>query len=167
MESSSSEVHAGEPQLFLKTQGISTFATLSPDERWIAYADAEAGRYEVYVRDFPGKRTKVQVSTSGGTMPMWSRTSNDLFYRTQEEHRIMVASYSIKDESFVRERPRTWSGKRLANVGLGMNLDLAPNGKRFAVLWPAEAQEPRENRSHITIVVNFPDEVRRRIAGGK
>jgi hypothetical protein len=31
---------------------------------------------------------------------------------------------------------RVWFGKQLLNVGLGANLDLAPDGKRFIVLMP-------------------------------
>jgi hypothetical protein len=55
----------------------------------------------------------------------------------------------------------------LANVGLAMNFDLAPDGKSFVVLMPAESPEPRETQSHVTLVVNFFDEVRRRVAAGK
>jgi serine/threonine-protein kinase len=162
--SESSRIRAGKSSLFQQTRGVSTFAALSPDGRWLAYADAEAGRYDVYVRDFPENRWKVQVSNAGGTMPVWSRTSNELFYRTQDDHRIMVASYSVNGETFVPQKPRVWSRKHLANVGLASNIDLAPDGKRFAVLMPAETPEPRESQSHITVVVNLADEVRHRVA---
>jgi hypothetical protein len=51
---------------------------------------------------------------------------------------------------------------------LAYNLDLAPDGKRFVVLMPAESPEPREAQSHVTLAVNFFDEVRRRVeAQGK
>jgi hypothetical protein len=65
----------------------------------------------------------------------------------------------------VSERPRAWSEKRLANLGLTPNFDLAPDGKRFAVVMPAERPEPREAQSHVTLVLNFFDEVRRRTSG--
>jgi hypothetical protein len=45
-----------------------------------------------------------------------------------------------------------------------VNIDLAPDGKRFAVLMPAQSPEPREFQNHVTLVVNFFDEVRRRVA---
>jgi hypothetical protein len=57
-----------------------------------------------------------------------------------------------------------WFGQQLANTGITMNFDLAPDGKRFAVLLPAESPEPRESQSHLMLVVNFFDEVRRRIS---
>jgi hypothetical protein len=50
-------------------------------------------------------------------------------------------------------------------MGTGKNYDPAPDGNRLVVLMPAESAEPRETQSHVTLVVNFFDEVRRRLAG--
>jgi serine/threonine-protein kinase len=167
VESGSGQLRAGEPQLFLKTSTGNSYAAFSPDGRWLAYADAEAGSYEVYVRAFPDKGTKVQISNAGGLIPVWSRTARELFYRT-EDHRIMVANYTVKGETFVADKPRVWFGKQLlANLGTAPSFDLAPDGKRFVVLMPAESPEPRETQSHVTLVVNFFDEVRRRVAAGR
>ena len=164
VETESGQLRARESQLFLKTSTVNNFSAFSPDGRWLAYADAEGGNYEVYVRAFPDKGAKVQVSNAGGVMPAWSRNGHELFYRT-EDQRIMVVNYSVKGESFVPDKPRVWFGKQLANLGLAVNLDLAADGKRFVVLMPAEGPEPRERQSHVTVVVNFLDEVRRRVAG--
>jgi serine/threonine-protein kinase len=163
VESRSGQMRAGEPQFFLKTPTVQTFAAFSPDGRWLAYADTEAGTYEVYVRAFPDKGSQVQISNVGGTMPVWSRNGHELFYRAVD-NRIMVANYTVKGETFVADKPQVWSGKQLANVGLGGNFDLAPDGKRFVVLMPVESLEPRETQNHVTLVVNFFDEVRRRVA---
>ena len=161
VESGSGQLRAGEPQVFLKTAALLAFPAISPDGRWLAYADAEAGSYEVYVRAFPDNGTKVQISNAGGTMPVWSRNRRELFYRT-EDQRIMVANYTVKGETFVADKPRVWFGKQLANIGLSPNFDLVPDGKRFAVLMPAQSAEPRETQSHVTLALNFFDEVRRR-----
>jgi Tol biopolymer transport system component len=48
--------------------------------RWIAYASSETGRYEIYVRDFPGGSHKWQVSSQGGLLPQWRRDGRELFY---------------------------------------------------------------------------------------
>ena len=163
VESGSGQMRAGEPQFFLKTPTLQTFAAFSPDGRWLAYADAEAGSYEVYVRAFPDNGAQVQISNAGGTSPVWSRNGHELFY-SAEDRRIMVANYTVKGESFVADKPRVWSGKQLANVGLAANFDLAPDGNRVVALMPAESPERRENQGHVTLVVNFFDEVRRRVA---
>jgi hypothetical protein len=75
----------------------------------------------------------------------------------------MVVNYSVNGSKFVSEKPRTWSAKQLANTGSASNGDLAPDGKRFAVLMPAESPGPLENRSHIKLVTNYFAEVRRRL----
>jgi serine/threonine-protein kinase len=163
----SGQLRAGKPQLFLKTPTLSTFAAFSPDGRWLAYANPEAGVYEVHVLSFPDKRAHAQISNAGGTMPVWARRGRQLFYRT-EDQRIMVANYTVKGESFIADKPRVWFGKELAKVGLAMNFDLAPDDKHFVVLMSAENAEPRETQSHVTLLVNFFDEVRQRItAQGK
>jgi hypothetical protein len=160
----SGQLRAGEAKVFIKTSTVDNFASFSPDGRWLAFADADAGRYEVYVRAFPGNGIKVQISNGGGTMPVWSSNERELFYRT-EDHRIMIVNYSAKGDSFVAEKPSVWFGKQLANTGLTVNFDVAPEGKRCAVLMPVEGAELRFRQSHVMLVVNFFDELRRRVAG--
>jgi serine/threonine-protein kinase len=163
LESSSGELRpAGEPETFLKTPTVSSFPAFSPDGRWLAYSNAEGGAYEVYVRAFPDNGAQSQISNDGGFFPVWSPSGHELYYRT-EAQRIMVVDYSTKGGSFVAGKPRAWSGKQLANVGLLGNFDVAPDGKRFAVLMPA-GQEAQENQRHIMLLLNFFDEVRRRVA---
>jgi serine/threonine-protein kinase len=157
----------GEPELFLKSSPSNPNPAISPNGRWMAYASMESGIYEVYVRPFSGAPSgsgiKRLISTNGGQLPTWSRNGHELFYRS-EDHRIMVVNYTVKGDSFDTDRPRLWSEKQLANTGANQNFDLAPDGKRFVVLMPAEGPEPRETQNHLTLVVNFFDEVRRRVA---
>ena len=160
VESEGGQMRAGVPQPLFKASSGPEHPSFSPDGRWLAYSNTEGGPYEVYVRAFPDKGRQVQVSNSGGIMPFWSRNGHELFYRT-EDQRIMVANYTVKDDSFIPERPRQWYGNRIANVGTNRNLDLAPDGRRFVVLMPAETTEARESQSHVTLVMNFLDEVRR------
>lgn len=164
VENGADEMRAGEPQSFVKTSSQLAFPAVSPDGKWLAYANAEGGPYEVYVRPLTGRGGQVQISNAGGTMPLWSRNGHELFYRT-EDQRIMVVNYTVKGESFVPGKPRVWSGKQLANTGLATNLDIAPDGKRLVALMPAETTEARESKSHVTLVVNFFDEVRQRVGG--
>jgi hypothetical protein len=164
VEIGSGQLRAGEPQTFLKTPTISTFPNFSPDGRWLAFANAEGGIYEVYVRAFPDNGTQVQISNTGGVIPVWSRSGHELFYRT-EDQRIMVTKYAVKDGKFLTEKPRLWFDKQLANTGLTINYDLAPDSQRFAVLMPARGQETQENQRHVMLAVNFFDEVRRRVGG--
>ena len=47
-----------------------------------------------------------------------------------------------------------------------MILDLAPNGKRFAMLAAPESAAPGQSSMHVTFLLNFFDELRRRIPSG-
>src|SRR5262249_48758082 len=72
----------GKPTVFVKSMAAEREPMFSPDGRWIAYYSDESGNYEVYVRPFPGPGGKWQISTTGGTYPVWSRTRHELLYRT-------------------------------------------------------------------------------------
>ena len=51
----------------------------------------------------------------------------------------------------------------IIRTGVLWNLDLAPDGKRFAVFPRAEASDEKQGNVHVTFLLNFFDEVRRRI----
>ena len=56
-------------------------AVLSPDSRWLAYVSNEQGEHEVFVRPFPDVNGgKWQVSSGGGSAPVWAHNGRELFY---------------------------------------------------------------------------------------
>ena len=50
LDGSSGQLRASSPELFLQTPSAQPYPAFSPDGTWLAYADAESGSYEVYVR---------------------------------------------------------------------------------------------------------------------
>ena len=80
---------------------------------------------------------------------------------------MMAANYTAKGDSFVAEKPRPWSGKQLANVGLTRNYDFAPDGKRIAALRPVDSPEEQKVQNHVIFLENFSDGLRRRVPVGK
>jgi dipeptidyl aminopeptidase/acylaminoacyl peptidase len=79
-----------KPSVVVQTPFDETQAQFSPDGRWIAYASNETGRYEIYVRSFPGPGGKWQVSTEGGIYPRWRRDGKELFYVAFDNHLMAV-----------------------------------------------------------------------------
>ena len=69
-------------------QGDSRF---SPDGRWLAYDSDESGRFEVYVRPFPGPGGRWQISKAGGSQPHWRRDGKELTFLTPENKLMAVA----------------------------------------------------------------------------
>jgi len=70
----------GELEMLFETSFDEHTPKLSPDDRWLAYVSNESGRDEIFVTRFPPSG-KWQISTEGGTEPMWSRDGRELFYR--------------------------------------------------------------------------------------
>jgi serine/threonine-protein kinase len=166
LESDGAGLRAGKPEVFLQTPFDERYPSFSPDGRWLAYASNESGAFQIYVRAFPDKGGKWQVSNGGGVQPEWSRNGRELFFESLD-NRIMVATYTAKGDSFVADKPRVWSEKQLPNTGFNPNYDLAPDGKRIAAIMPAEAPEDQKAQNHVIFLQNFFDEVRRRAPIGK
>ena len=164
LESDVAGIRAGKPEPYLQTPADERYPSLSPDGRWMAYSSTESGVFQVYVREFPDKGGKWQISNGSGLYPVWSRGGRDLFFRT-EDNQIMVASYAVKGDSFVADKPRVWSEKRIAPIAA--NYDLAPDGKRIAALMPVETEDGQRAQSHVIFLENFFDEVRRKVSVGK
>jgi len=79
-----------EPRPFVRTRFDEETPAFSPDGRFVAYASNETNRWEVYVRPFPAGGPKLQVSTAGGSGPVWSPDGRALYYR--DDDGILVAS---------------------------------------------------------------------------
>jgi Tol biopolymer transport system component len=152
---------AGVPQPFRRTRANEINPRFSHDGRWIAYRSNESGNNEIYVQPFPGEAGgKWQISAGGGMFPQWSNNGRELFFETPD-NRIMVVDYTTSGPSFIHGKPRLWTNQQIYNPGLP-NLDLAPNGKRFAVLYQAEAARG-EGSVRLTMLLNYFDELRRKL----
>ena len=163
VESDGTGLRAGKPEVILQTSDDEEVPMFSPDGRWLAYLSRQSGTYQVYVRAFPDRGAKWQVSNDGGYYPIWSRNGRDLFF-VAPDARIMVAAYTVKSDSFKAEKPRVWSDKQLVNFRLSaQNYDVAPDGKRVAALIPVETPAPPPAQNHVEFLMNFRDELRRKI----
>ena len=74
----------------------------------------------------------------------------------------MAVSFTTKGDAFVAEKPRLWIPK----LG-GAFFDVAPDDKRVAVVTPTEAASAPQQEHEIVMLLNFFDEVRRRVPTGK
>ncbi|HXP86536.1 MAG TPA: winged helix-turn-helix domain-containing protein [Bryobacteraceae bacterium] len=158
----------GKPEPLVRESLSQVDPAFSPDGRWIAYVSTNGAGIggQITVRPFPSAPSagRWQVSESRAKFPVWSRNRGELFY-LNSDNRIMVAGYTANEHSFVPEKPRQWSPAALfrpTNNAL-WNLDLAPDGQRFVVLAPPESGSEEPATVHATILLNFFDELRRRL----
>jgi len=149
------------PQPFLKTPFSEGWMEFSPNGRWVAYTSNESGRWEVYVRPFPGPGGKVQISSEGGTEAVWSRNGRELFYRNRA--RMMAVAVSM-EPTFSAAKPRLlFEGRYEMGVVSGMiNYDVSRDGERFLMLKSSGAAEPP-----LDVVLNWFSELSRRAPSGK
>ena len=112
----------------------------SPDGRWVAYSSNESDRPEVYIQPWRGSGPKIQVSTDGGTDPVWSRASGELFYRNVDK---MMASTVRFGQTPILSAPQLlWTGHFAAGMSsscgvpgpTSSNYDVTPDGQRFLMI---------------------------------
>ncbi len=139
---------------FFQTKFMEGAAQFSPDGRWVAYFSNESGHGEVFVRPFPGPRW--QISTEGGYGPRWSKSGRELFYRNGDK--MMAADVETKP-TFRPGRPRTLFEGRFRG-----SYDVAPDGTRFLMIKPDPAES---GPAHVKVVLNWFEEVKRRVPGAK
>ena len=150
-------------QPFLRTLFNESVPMFSPDGRWIAYVSNESGRWEVYVQPYPSSGGKWQISTEGGTEPVWNRNGRELFFRNGDK--IMAVDIT-RQPSFAASKPRVlFEGRYVPPPGTTPNYDVSPDGQRFLMVKPNEATESAPTQ--IIVVLNWFEELKRRVPAGK
>jgi hypothetical protein len=79
-----------QPFPYVRQAYREVFAKLSPNGQWLAYDSNEFDRIDVYVQTFPGPRGKWQISTNGGTRPVWSRDGKELYFISPDRKMMAV-----------------------------------------------------------------------------
>ena len=157
------DVSSGRKTPFLNLPNSVRSPEFSPDGRWIAYVSGTGGRLEVWVQPFPSSSRKVQISTEGGTEPLWSPNSKELFYRLPDQ----IWAVDVQTEAgFSPSKPR----KLFENSGYGIapasrNWDISPNGQRFLMVKLDTKLPPPI--TEMVLVQNWFEELKRLVPTGK
>jgi len=159
----------GQPTAFLDSAAGELNPVFSHDGKWLAYDSNESGRegvgsQDVYIRPFPGPGEKMMVSSAGGENPSWSRSSSELVFTVPfRDYRrlLMVAPYRVEKDAFRPDKPRPWEAK---GVPLRLLTDhrsyaLHPDGARVAI--PPLSEREEVGDPHVTLLLNFFDQLRR------
>jgi Tol biopolymer transport system component len=75
----------------VQTPWVDQEPALSPDDRLLAYASEQSGRWEVYVQALAGATGRWQISTEGGQRPRWRGDGRELFYLVAPDRVMSVA----------------------------------------------------------------------------
>jgi Tol biopolymer transport system component len=121
----------------------------SPDGRWLAYVSNQSGRHEVYVRALIGSTGTQQVSSNGGTEPVWARDGRALFYRQGDKMmEVRVAGLGANVQA---GRPQTLFESPFAKGSIdAANYDVTQDGQRFLMIQNDE-QSSTSTMFHVLI----------------
>ena len=159
----------GTPQPFIRSKSTEGSARFSPDGRWVVYCSMESQRAEVYVQAWP-TGPKIQISSEGGTDPIWSRDGREIFYRNGD--RMMVVEVSVTG-GFRAGKPRLlWEGQYSHGMSSSCgppgtteaNYDVTGDGQRFLMV---QDQNQDAISTRIVVVLNFAEELKRLTAAAK
>jgi serine/threonine-protein kinase len=136
-------------------------ANISPDGRYFAYQSAESGgRFAVYVRPYPDASSgRWQISTEGGTAPLWAPSGRELFY-LDDSNTLMAVPVQTSGPQFTVGKPaRVFDTKYAGNF---YSYDVTPDGRRFLMMKDSPAGGRDQPRSMV-VVLNWFEEVGRRV----
>ncbi len=151
----------GEPRLFERD---ASGAVISPDGRWIAYAQPASGRSNVFVRPVDGEG-KWQVSPEVGGYPRWRGDGRELFYIAQlTPGRPLMAVDVPPGETFQAGPPRKLFGdlpayRYLTSTAPMVNWDAAPSGDAFVFV---ELDRDETETSRIEVALGWAQHTARR-----
>jgi serine/threonine-protein kinase len=139
-----------------------TMPQFSPDGHWLAYASDVSGRAEVYVRPYPGPDKTVQISSAGGTEPVWTRNGRELVYRDGEK---MMAVDIATQPILSPGKPHVLFSGTYTGQGFPSNVldyDVSADGEYFVMT----RSEEQPAVTQINIVLNWFEEVKQKAPVG-
>jgi serine/threonine-protein kinase len=155
------------PEMLLTTPADERGVTISPDGKSIAYTarDKSAGDFQVFVRPYPDVNSgRVQISTTNGRMPSWSRNGRELFYVSTDIQSAALMSVPVQTTggAWSAGTPvKLFESPTLLGPSDDRTYDASPDGQRFLVISaparPATAAAPQR----FVVVQNWVEELKR------
>lgn len=137
-----------EPKPFVMTEFNEGWGRFSPDGKWIAHESEESGRWEIYVRPFPGPGGKWQISANGGEYVFWRGDGKELYYQSSgtsvkaTEIEISGSAIQVGTEKILFDLP----GGSSSNIA-----DVSPDGQTFLINVPVVEQ----SKAPLSLVSNW------------
>jgi len=148
-----------KPRPVVKTPFSEMHPAFSPNGRWLAFDSDESGRWEVYLQPYPGPGPKTQISVDGGRSPTWSGDGLELFY--QDGDKMMAVN--VTTEPAVKVAKPVLLFEATDDIGIPCRTyDVTPDGQRFLMV-DVSKLPPHEPVTHINVVLNWFEELKRRV----
>jgi Tol biopolymer transport system component len=157
-DSSSAQVEA-----LIRTPFIEINPEISPDGRYLAYQPNESGPSEIYVRPFPKVNDgRWQVSTAGGTSPLWAQNGRELFY-LDLANTLTAVPVQTSGAKFTAGNPASVLDTAYAEApGNSRPFDVSPDGQRFLMIKEVAGDQDAKPAG-LVVVLNWLEELRQRV----
>jgi len=146
----------GDPKPFpvVATNFLDVTPSFSPDGKWLAYANNETGRMEVYIQPFPSGAGRWQVSTAGGSRPNWRKDGKELFFFSTDQQ-MMAVDVNQNGASLQLGAPHALF-KAATVSGISGPYTVSADGKKFVMntVLPQSITEP------LTLITNWPADLK-------
>ena len=141
---------------------------VSPDGRWLLYESNSSGLFEIYVRPFPNVGGgQWEVSTAGGTRPLWSRSGKELFYVGADGALLRVPVEASGATWNAGTPTKLLEGRYFtAGGGGGRTYDVSPDGQRFLMI-KAPVTDASAAPPALIVVQHWDEELKRLAPAGK
>jgi eukaryotic-like serine/threonine-protein kinase len=143
-----------KPWLYLDSKRDEYESSISPDGKWVAYLSDESGSYQIYVRSFPSKEGKWQISTDVAEEPRWSPDGKMLYYRKNSQ--IMAVPVSTATTFSAGVPTLMFNGFPAMNVDSGISYDITADGKYFITTQPVRGTSYK----NVAVLLHWVDEIR-------
>ena len=152
-----------EVKPLFQAKGDEYNADVSPDGRWLAFDSNRSGSFEVYVRPFPNVNDgEWQVSTAGGTKPLWARNGKELFY-VGADGALLRVPVEVRGATWQAGAPVKLFDGRYVNTGTsGRTYDVSPDGQRFLMI-KAPPIDASTAVLGLIVVQHWDDELKRTV----
>jgi hypothetical protein len=153
-----------KPHVFFKGDFNAESAAFSRDGRYVAFLAQETGQREIYIRPYPGPGGQLTVSVGGGREPVWA-ANGELFYRSLTGEQMSVVSVTTVPTLKVGTPVQVFRGPYyISPTGSPRaQYDVTPDGRRFLMLAPSPGMDTSVARSHLVVVENWFEELKRRV----
>ena len=141
------------PWRYLESKKDEYESSISPDGKWISYICDEAGSYQIYVRPFPKKEGKWQISSDVAEEPRWTPDGKYLLYRRNSQ---LISVPVSSGTTFTSGLPTVLIDNFPAmNVDSGISYDITSDGKYIVTTQPVKGISFK----NISIVLHWRDEI--------
>ncbi|HKY96453.1 MAG TPA: protein kinase [Gemmatimonadaceae bacterium] len=127
------------------------YPSVSPDGKWLAFVSDQSGMQQVYVRSLEGGGDKTQVSSDGGTEPVWSRDGRELFYRSLSPRGsdMMAVTVRLSPSFDVVSQKALFPLNDMTPAIPHANYDVSPDGRMFVMVRRSQA-------TRVVVIQNLP-----------